>query len=297
MESVASDLKSAREKLNISLAQIAADTKISLHYLECIESGRFGELPGGMYNRAFLRAYCERLNLNQQEVLSRYDAELSPAFDKLAKSKIHIGQKDTSLRISPVVIWSLMLLISATGLFFSRQWIAEVFSPYFSRKPAAINTEIPKAPAPVPATTPSNPASNQPALAPVPAETGATVSADSGAPASPNAPITAPVSEPQGLDSAIPPLKALLRLEIGISEQCWVSVDRDGSPVVRRLMNPGDVQSVNANDQLLLVLGNAGGAHLKINGKPTKPLGRQGEVIKILINEKNLQDLFDQTAG
>jgi hypothetical protein len=36
---------------------------------------------------------------------------------------------------------------------------------------------------------------------------------------------------------------------------------------------------------------------LKINGKPAKSLGRSGEVVRILINEKNLQDLLDQTAG
>jgi len=46
MGSVASDLKSAREKQSISLAQIAADTKISLHYLVSLEEGRYSELPG-----------------------------------------------------------------------------------------------------------------------------------------------------------------------------------------------------------------------------------------------------------
>jgi cytoskeletal protein RodZ len=134
MESVASYLKSAREKQNISLAQMAADTKISQHYLESLEEGRYMDLPGGMYNRAFLRAYCERFNLNQQEVLNRYEAEISPPLDRLMKSKVHIPKEDRSLNLSPVLIWSFMLLISATGLFFSRKWIADVFSPYFSRK-------------------------------------------------------------------------------------------------------------------------------------------------------------------
>ena len=51
MESVVSYLKSAREKQNVSLAQMAADIKISRHYLESLEEGRFKDLPGGMYNR------------------------------------------------------------------------------------------------------------------------------------------------------------------------------------------------------------------------------------------------------
>ena len=62
-------------------------------------------------------------------------------------------------------------------------------------------------------------------------------------------------------------------------------------------MAPGEVQSISAYGQLTLIVGNAGGVHLKINGKRAKPLGKSGEVIKIHINEQNLQDFLDQNAG
>jgi cytoskeleton protein RodZ len=304
MGSISSDLKLERQKRNISLAQIAADTKISLHYLESLEEGRYSELPGGMYNRAFLRAYCERLNLNQQDILNRYEAEISPPMDRALKSKVHINQENTRLKPSPVIIWSLMLLISATGLFFSRKWIASVFSPYFSRKPAAtISQEIAKPAISVITTEPSPHIVNQ-EMAPnstpssVPTQPVDTQPADSTA----SAPLSDPIPLPR-TQNAIEPVPAttastpLLRLEIGISEKCWVSIDRDGSPAVRRLMDPGEIQSLDANQQFLLIVGNAGGVHLKINGKPAKPLGKSGEVVKIFINEKNLQDLLDRTAG
>jgi cytoskeleton protein RodZ len=299
MGSIASDLKIERQKRNISLAQIAADTRISLHYLESLEEGRYSELPGGMYNRAFLRAYCERLNLNQQDILSRYEAEISPPMDKVLKSKVHINQKNTTLKPSPVLIWSLMLLISATGLFFSRKWIASVFSPYFSRKPAAtISQEITEPKIPATTTEPSPPIVNQDMVLDAPPQPVDTQSADSTASAPLSDPILAPKTqnaiEPDPATTASTPL---LRLEIGISEKCWVSIDRDGSPVVRKLMDPGEIQSLDANQQFLLIVGNAGGVHLKINGKPAKPLGKSGEVVKIFINEKNLQDLLDRAAG
>ena len=304
MGSIASDLKLERQKRNISLAQIAADTRISLHFLESLEEGRYSELPGGMYNRAFLRAYCERLNLNQQDILNRYEAEISPPMDKVLKSKVHINQKNTALKPSPVIIWSLMLLISATGLFFSRKWIASVFSPYFSRKPAVtISREITKPKIPVATTEPSPPIVNQDmvpdATSPsVPAQPVDIQSADSTTPTPLSDPIPLPktqnATEPDPATTASTPL---LRLEIGISEKCWVSIDRDGSPAVRKLMDPGEIQSLDANQQFLLIVGNAGGVHLKINGKPAKPLGKSGEVVKIFINEKNLQDLLDRAAG
>ena len=77
MGSVAIDLKEEREKKNISLAQIASDTRISLRYLQCIEEGRFSDLPGGVYNRAFLKAYCESINIDPREILERYDAQVA----------------------------------------------------------------------------------------------------------------------------------------------------------------------------------------------------------------------------
>ena len=62
-------------------------------------------------------------------------------------------------------------------------------------------------------------------------------------------------------------------------------------------MDPGDVQRLYATEQFFLILGNAGGVHLKINGKSAKPLGKPGEVVKILINEKNLHEYLDQSPG
>ena len=94
MGSLAADLKTEREKRNTSLAQIAADTRINLHYLESLEEGRYGDLPGGMYNRAFLRAYCESLNLNQPEIMQRYEVEVAAPMDKLPKPRVHIPQNE-----------------------------------------------------------------------------------------------------------------------------------------------------------------------------------------------------------
>ena len=62
-------------------------------------------------------------------------------------------------------------------------------------------------------------------------------------------------------------------------------------------MNPGDVQHLFAAEQFFIIAGNAGGVQLKINGKPAKPLGKPGEVVRILINEKNLRDYLDQSTG
>jgi cytoskeleton protein RodZ len=302
MGSVASELKSEREKRKISLAQIAADTRISLRYLQSLEEGRFGDLPGGMYNRAFLRAYCESLNLNQQEIMQRYEAEISPSLDRPLKSKALLSQKNAPSRVSPVVAWSLMLLISATGIFLSRKWIATVFSPYFShRQEPIVPHELARQPAAMPAAAPTNVNPPPPPIQTVEPEnsTGTPVAAAEPKPAEPTSAFAQAPETPanQEINAPEPAAPSALRLEIIATENCWISVDRDGNRAVRRTLAPGEVQQVRASEQFFIILGNAGGVRIKINGKTAKPLGKSGEVVTIKINEKNLQDFLDQASG
>ncbi len=310
MASVASDLKSEREKRNIPLAQIAADTRISLHHLESLEEGRYGELPGGMYNRAFLRAYCESLDLDQKEIMRRYEAEMSPAVEKPSKSRKKIPQTSRLARHYTIMAWSVMLLVSATGLFFSRNWIASVFSPYFSRTPiAAVRNEPVSPPAVTPAAA-SQPAADTPAPEPaapspesvMPTET---IAASSETQAGVATVLSATVPAPSVPASAVaaspvpaaPASASPLRVRIEITEECWMSVDSDGRPSIRRVLKAGETQSFEASRKINLIMGNAGGVRLQINGKPAKLLGKTGEVVKVEINETNLADFIDQTAG
>jgi hypothetical protein len=107
----------------------------------------------------------------------------------------------------------------------------------------------------------------------------------------------ASVTENEG--TAISPGKPfpLIRLELAATEQCWILVDRDGSPAVRKLLKPGETESLGAVEELFVVLGNAGGVRLRINGMPARQLGKTGEVLKLLITEKNIPNLLDPAVG
>jgi cytoskeletal protein RodZ len=288
MGSVASELKLEREKRKISLAQIAADTRISLRYLQSLEEGRYSDLPGG-----------ESLNLDQREIIRRYEAEMSPLSEKSPKAKVHIPEQSHSLRPSPIIIWTLALLISAIGLFFSRKWIAEVFSPYFAHSPAAdvryespAQTDASRAAKPAaPAATASAQPSVPPASTPLNSPEPSTESK-----ASRQTPVQA-AAIPAGEESGLSTSKQSLRLDVAVTGQCWISVDRDGNPAFRKLLEPGEVQTLGAAEKFYIIVGNAGAVRLKINGKLLKPIGRPGEVIKLLIDGKSLPDLIDPTAG
>ncbi|HEX9638764.1 MAG TPA: RodZ domain-containing protein [Acidobacteriota bacterium] len=71
--SLGSELRDQRQSRNISLDQIQASTKISIRFLEAIEADQFDRLPGGVFNRGFLRGYCEAVGLDAERFVRRYD--------------------------------------------------------------------------------------------------------------------------------------------------------------------------------------------------------------------------------
>ncbi|HYM13820.1 MAG TPA: helix-turn-helix transcriptional regulator [Bryobacterales bacterium] len=68
-------LSEARQKLGISLDQIAQITKINPRYLRAIEEGRFAELPGGIFNISYIRQYARAIAYAETEILSYYNGQ------------------------------------------------------------------------------------------------------------------------------------------------------------------------------------------------------------------------------
>jgi cytoskeleton protein RodZ len=284
MESLGNDLRLVREQKKLTLEQIAADTRIGAHYLRCLEEARYGDLPGGIYNRAFLRTYCDYLGMDSQAALERLEAELTPPAEKPARSKVRLPQTPSASRSHALLVWSVMLLISVTGLYFSRNWITSVFSPYFSRPSIelVVSPTAPAAPVPSPLTTEDAAPAIQLDVAVAPQE-------------SPSEPPESILGNP--LSQTPSPAPAALRIELEALEACWLSVNTDGVHATSILLQPGNDQSFNASDHVYIILGNAGGVRVKVNGKLTRPLGKSGEVVKLLINKQNLNDLIQDTVG
>ncbi len=71
--------RKAREKKNLSLEDVSNVTKISSRMLGAIEDERFDQLPGGVFNKGFIRAYAKHLGLNDEDAVTDYLACLRQA--------------------------------------------------------------------------------------------------------------------------------------------------------------------------------------------------------------------------
>jgi hypothetical protein len=69
-------LRRQRELRGISLDAISATTKISPRMLRAIEDERFDQLPGGVFNKGFVRAYARQVGLDEDDAISDYLAAL-----------------------------------------------------------------------------------------------------------------------------------------------------------------------------------------------------------------------------
>jgi cytoskeleton protein RodZ len=66
------DLAALRNQKGISLRQIGETTKICIRYLEAIECGQFGKLPGGLYNVSYIRQYARAIEVSEEDLLDCY---------------------------------------------------------------------------------------------------------------------------------------------------------------------------------------------------------------------------------
>jgi Helix-turn-helix domain len=65
-------LKQEREKRKITLEQISVTTKIGTRMLQALEEDKFNQLPGGIFNKGFVRAYAKSVGLDEEETIAGY---------------------------------------------------------------------------------------------------------------------------------------------------------------------------------------------------------------------------------
>lgn len=69
-------LRKQREQRGLALDAISNSTKISTRMLRALEDEHFDQLPGGVFNKGFVRAYARQVGLDEEEAITDYLAAL-----------------------------------------------------------------------------------------------------------------------------------------------------------------------------------------------------------------------------
>ncbi len=84
-------LKRERELREVSPNEVVVATRISLRFLQALENEDWDKLPGGIFNRGFVRSIAQYLGLDEEDLLAEYDlahGEQSPEAQLAAESRI-----------------------------------------------------------------------------------------------------------------------------------------------------------------------------------------------------------------
>ena len=115
--SIGEQLRLAREERGIPLREICNQTRISVHYLEAIEANDYKRLPGGVFNRSFIKAYARCVGYDEREAIegyTRYLREHGDTSDEVNTTPMHSKvYTDTPATRSPVLTVVLAVLILA----------------------------------------------------------------------------------------------------------------------------------------------------------------------------------------
>jgi cytoskeleton protein RodZ len=287
-------LKLEREKRAITLEQISVSTKIGTRMLEALEQEKFDRLPGGIFNKGFVRAYARCLGLDEDQAVADY----LEASGEASVPRLEPGRPEPEFhgrlaepeetRLPHQLPWGLLaalLLVIAVGL--------SIWS-YRKRERRALPTAPPSAAAIQKSASPPS--------SPVPSSTSLPAGATGKPPAaaSPNlAPdATTGPAKKMTASSPLPPPNAATAMAqlpgefvvlIQAREDSWLLIIADGETLPSEILSAGGQRAVHGRKQVVVKAGNAGGLDFFFNRKKLPPPGEPGEVKTLTFGPQGLE--------
>jgi cytoskeletal protein RodZ len=253
MSNFGASFRQARESRGISLDQIAKQTRISTRFLNAIETEDFSLLPGGIFNRGFVRAFAEAVGLNPDQAVADYERLTSVREPSDVSSSASDRPSTGERYLYPIAIG---VLAVAIAIFYIVTRDSNQVSQISNEPEASLHVD----------SAPSSPPPPESQI-------------HSSSPA--------PDSEPPAKT-----LQALT-LDVEAREKTWIKVSTDGNSVnPGEVLEPGMTRKFTAESSFHISIGNAAGLTLKINDMPLKPLGKRGEVRFVTITPENLKDFI-----
>jgi cytoskeleton protein RodZ len=282
-------LRREREMRGITLDEITESTKISRRHLEALEGEHFDQLPGGVFNKGFVRAYARFLGIDEEQAVADYSAASNEQPEPENKFPLDIHKepnRDLNPRRSnlPLVfaIAALVGVLAGYGFFKTKL-----------RNSAPIENTQQSAPASTPSEPQIGASTSQPVTSTSPRLNNDTATAAKQTPAQ-----VAAASRPAearrnavSADSAVAPIPAKEKsffVQVNAKEDSWVSIVADGKSVMQRVLAADKHKKIKAGKSLILRTGNAGGIEVSFNGRPLGALGNENEPRTLTFNASGL---------
>jgi cytoskeleton protein RodZ len=296
MGSFGERMQREREMRGITLEEISESTKITSRCLRALEEEEFDKLPGGIFNKGFVRAYARYLGIDEDQAVADFVAasggeQDQPLPDPPEPRAVALGQRaEGHLNWRALV---LLLVLLSTAVVAAWKLGPAAFQRVFAAVTERFNPKPAAAPAPEPpsVTPPAVSAAARPPAAaaaqrkPLPKAQPVSVAAD--APATPATP------SPARLDAAAAPSKetpgASFVVLIRATQDAWVQIVADGKLLSEGVLVPPAEKHVRAAKRVVIKTGNAAGVEVSFNGQPLPALGEENQMATLTLTTAGVQ--------
>src|SRR5579864_2899266 len=231
-------LKRERELRGVTLEEISAATRIATRFLRAIENEQWDQLPGGVFNRGFVRAVAHYLGLDEENIVAEYTL----AVGDRPSVPVWTGSPPVVTPQQPWLAWIiagiLVLAILAAGWFGTRRFLAWRAARRTAQ--AASVSDV---------SSPGSTSALQQTGADAASPNNVTPAKDDQ-----NAPSRASATEP-------------FQLKIEVGKETKVTVVADQDVVLDGTISPGEIRSFWAADHFQVSAKDAGALRMELNGK------------------------------
>lgn len=263
MGSFGERLQREREMRGITLEEIADSTKIGTRSLRALEQENFDKLPGGIFNKGFVRAYARYLGIDEEQAVADFLAAAGELEQPLPAPFPREKQVPASSRQG----WAVFLsVLGLAAVLWGGRYIYER-----SLRPEPLSAEQ---------TPPMEPNRKPP---PPPAESTSQTGGHVGAVAS------APAKN-SGNPAAVQPASGEgFILLVRAKQDSWISITADGQAVMEGTLAAAETREVRARKTVVLKVGNAAGVEVSYNNAVMPPLGGVNEVKTVVFTREGLK--------
>lgn len=293
MESLGARLKREREQRKITLDEISLSTKIGTRFLIAIEEEHFDQLPGGIFNKGFVKAYARSVGVNEAEAVAEYELATTPVTPEIqsdttlaaiaASATTPSGfpnedPGDGGLSRVPWEWFAIALLVIAFGF---------AIWGFYSRENRVMRPASNSLAVPAPAKTSTGQDTEPPAASASPVSEVSNASPQGAEAKHPAGEIQGSAQAPASSDPAANPGAFLVQIKA--REDSWISINADGREIMQDTLHASIEKSIGAHDQVVIKTGNAGALDISFNGKKLPPQGNHNEVKTLTFDPNGLK--------
>jgi len=297
-------LKREREMRGVSLDEISAATRISVRFLEALENEQWERLPGGIFNRGFIRSVARFLGLDEDGLVAEYALETRERPEIAVWTKEPVRKRANWAAISGTIL--AVILLIAGGWYVHQRYGLEIdawhqnhpiFKTLLARfhhgNASSASDRSSAASAGAPGQLPqqqanATPTASAPAAAAQPQSSGvgAANPADTTTSAAKNPAAAATSAAPTGKPAAA---SAPMELKVEAGETSNVTVLADGKAVFSGKLEAQRTLTLHAQNSFTVSSTKSSAVLLELDGHTVPPLGPPGEPGKITLTRDNLK--------